>query len=129
MKRLVTILLAGVLALSSVGLLAGCGAGDKIEGVTVGTQESSGVKISNYKVTLKSSVDWAALSNGEREKIAVAGFDAAQKKIAEDGIFQYNIIGLTADGQPAFQYDRENQKMIISVDSEVAGEVAVTPPQ
>jgi hypothetical protein len=129
MKRLVTILLAGVLALSSVGLLVGCGADGKIESVTVGTQVSSDVKISNYMVTLKSSVDWAALSDGEREKLAVAGFDAAQKKIAEDGIFQYNIIGLTADGEPAFQYDRENHTMVIRVNNEKVGEVAVTPPQ
>ena len=129
MKRLVTILLAGVLALSSVGLLVGCGADGKIESVTVGTQVSSDVKISNYMVTLKSSVDWAALSDSEREKLAVAGFDAAQKKIAEDGIFQYNIIGLTANGEPAFQYDRENHTMVIRVNNEKVGEVAVTPPQ
>jgi hypothetical protein len=129
MKKLVGIALAAVLAFSMLGLLAACKGSSDIETITVGTQVSNEVTMSNYEVRLKASVDWASLSDSSREKIAKAGFDEAQAKIQEDGVHNYNIIGITGDGGRAFMFDREHSLLIIFVNDEKVGEVAVETPE
>jgi hypothetical protein len=129
MKRISRRVLVVTLAVLILGLLAACGVGaSSIERINVGSQESNGVSIKNYNVLLKDSVDWPALSDKDREKIAIAGFNEAQKKIAEDGIHNYNITG-NANGVSAFMYDAMNQVMIIYLDGTQYSTVAVTPPE
>lgn len=130
MRKIVGVALAAMLALSMFGLLAGCGTGaSDIENISVGTQVSNEVTMSNYEVRLKDSVDWPSLSDSDREKIAKAGYEQAQAKIKEDGTHNYNIIGITADGKAAFQYDREHTLLIIYVDDAKVAEVAVEAPE
>jgi hypothetical protein len=129
MKKFVGVALAAILAFSMLGLLAGCDKGaDDIANITVGSQESNGVTMSNYTVRLKDSVDWPSLSDGDREKIAKVGYDQAQEKREEAGTHNYNIIGITADGQAAFQFDRENNVIIIYVNDAKAAEISVEVP-
>jgi hypothetical protein len=130
MKKIVRVALAAVLAFSMLGLLMGCNGGSSdIVSITVGTQQSNDVTISNYEVHLnKDAAAWAGLSDSAREKIAKSGFDESQAKIKEDGKFNYNIIGLTSDGERAFQFDRQNSLVNIYVANEKVAEVAVTVP-
>jgi hypothetical protein len=130
MKKVVTLALATVLSLSMFGLLAGCAKGaDDIASVTVGINESNGVEIKVYKVKLEDSVVWADLSEANRERLAVAGFEAAQEKIAEDGTFNYQIIGQAADEPITFLFDAENQRMIVYLAGEQVGEAVVEVPE
>jgi lipopolysaccharide export LptBFGC system permease protein LptF len=129
MKKIIALMLAAILAVSTFGLLTACGRGaSDIERITVSENESNGVGIKIYNVELKDSIIWADLSDQDREKLAVAAFDEAQKKIAEDDVFNYQITG-TADEPAIFMYDHENRKMIIYVAREKVGEVDVTPPE
>jgi hypothetical protein len=127
MKKISRRVLIVTLAALILGLLTACAGANSIEKITVGAQESNGVSVKNYNVFLKDSVDWPALSDKDREKIAVAAFDEAQKKIAEEGTHNYNISGITGD-TVAFQYDGENKVMIIWLDNKPAATVAVTLP-
>jgi hypothetical protein len=130
MKKLMTLVLAALLSTSLLGLLTACGTGaNDIEAITVGENESNGVNVKVYHVKLKDSVNWAALSEGDREKYAVTGFNEAQKKIAEDGVFSYQISGGTADEPIAFVYGGEKQTMVIYVAGEQVGEVPVEVPE
>jgi hypothetical protein len=130
MKKITALALAIILSVSMFGLLTACGGGaSDIESITVGENESNGVSMKIYRVTLKDSVDWAGISEGEREKIAIAGFNEAQKKIAEDGIFNYQIIGYNEAAPDAFMYNGEAHTMIIRVEGEKVGEVGVTVPE
>jgi hypothetical protein len=129
MKRIVVLALAALLSVSMLGLLAACGRGaSDIESITIGEIESNGVDVKVYRVNLKDTVDWAAISEGDREKIAVAAFNEAQKKIAESGVFNYQVIGITATEEVAFSYSGEKQTLIIRVGDEQVGEVAVEVP-
>jgi hypothetical protein len=126
MKKIIVLVLAAVLSVSMLALLTACGGKSSIENITVSTQENgSGVEYKNYQVKLKESVDWLALSEDEREKIATTGFEEAQKKIAEDEVRNYNIIGIGGDNTVAFQFDAEHNTLIILADNERTGEVAV----
>jgi hypothetical protein len=130
MKRIVGVALAAMLAFSMMGLLAGCGKGaNDIATISVGTQVSNDVTMSNYEVRLKDSVNWSSLSDSDREKIAKAGYTQAQDKIKEDGVHNYNIIGITAEGGLAFQFDREHSLVLIYVDDAKSAEVAVELPE
>jgi hypothetical protein len=130
MKRIIALILAALLSVSMFGLLAACGRGTSdIESITVGENEANGVSMKIYRVVLKDTIDWAGLSESDREKIATVGFDEAQKKIAEDGTFNYQIIGYNAGEPTAFLYDGEHRTMIIYVAGEQVGEAAVTPPE
>ena len=130
MKKIVGVALTAVLAFSMVGLLVGCGKGaNDIENISVGSQVSNEVTISNYEVRLKASVDWPSLSDSDRERIAKAGFDQAQDKIKEAGTHNYNIIGITAEGSLAFQFDREHSLVIIYVSDAKVAEVPVETPE
>lgn len=131
MKKIAGVVLATLLAFSMFGLLVGCGNGSKdIISITVGTNQSNDVEVSNYEVHLsKDAAAWAGLSNSGREKIAKAAFNEAQAKVKEEGKFNYNIIGLTSDGTRAFQFDRQNSLMGIYVDNVKVADVAVTIPE
>jgi hypothetical protein len=123
------LVLATLLSVSLFGLLTACrGAGD-VASISTSEIESNGVDVALYRVNLKDTVDWATISQGDREKIAVAAFDEAQKKIAEDNVFNYQIIGLTAAGELAFSYGGEKQTMNIMVNNELTGEVPVKVPE
>jgi hypothetical protein len=129
MKRIVKGLIVVALSALALGLFAACTAGaGSIDRVVVGSQESNEVAVKNYTVFLKDTVDWSALSENDREKVAVAGFEEAQKKITEDGTHNYSISGIAND-QQAFLYDGVNKTMIIYLDDEKVGEVAVTVPE
>jgi hypothetical protein len=130
MKKIIALALAAVLSILMLGLLTACGRGaDDIEAIITGENESNGVRVKTYHAKLKDSVDWATLSDGDREKIAVAAFDEAQKKIAEDDVFNYQISGSDANGQTAFLYGGEKQTMVIYVADEQVGEVPVKVPE
>jgi hypothetical protein len=129
MKKIIVWVLAAVLSLSMLGLAVACSKGaGAINSITSSEQENSrGIKTTNYQVRLKDSVDWPSLSEKDREKTAVAGFEQAQEKALEDEIPRYHVLGIASDGTAAFQYDDEHQVMIILVDDERVGEVAVEP--
>jgi hypothetical protein len=130
MKKIIVVVLALVVSFSMFGLLAGCGVGaGDVDRITTGTQESNGVKYTNYIVHFKDSVNWASLSQSDREKLAQIGFDEAQKKIAENQVFNYNVKGKTADGVDAFQFNGEFETLIIKVDGETVGEVPAKMPE
>jgi hypothetical protein len=130
MKKIIALVLATMVAVSMFGLLTACGRGaSDIASITVDENESNGVSIKIYDVQLKDSINWASLSDQDREKIAVAAFDEAQKKIAEDDVFNYQIIGSGTDEPVTFMYDAENRKMIIYIAQERAGEVDVKAPE
>jgi hypothetical protein len=133
MKKISKRVLITITAALVLGLLAACGVGaNSIERVAIGTQETNGVNMTNYTVYLKDTVNWSALSDKDREKLAVIGFEEAQKKIAEDGTHsgRYNINGITPEKTMAFQYDGENKVMAIYLDGKPTGAtVAVTPPE
>jgi ABC-type oligopeptide transport system substrate-binding subunit len=130
MKKTIAVLFAAALSLALLGLLAGCGVGaNSIDRVTTQSQESNGVRYINYTVHFKENVDWASLSQSDREKLAKTAFDEAQKKIAEDEVFNYNISGATADGVDAFRFNGAEQTLIIRVDGETVGEIPVEIPQ
>jgi hypothetical protein len=123
MKKVIALVLAAMVSLSMLGLLAGCGVGaGDIDKVVKGSQESNGVEYTNYTVRLKDSVDWAALSDADRAKLAEACFKEAQEKVAEDNVFNYNISGVTADGMTTFQFNAENKTLLIIVDNAPAGD-------
>jgi hypothetical protein len=129
MRRIAVLALAALLSVSMFGLLTACGKGaNDIKSITTGEIESNGVDVKVYRANLKDTVDWAAISEGDREKIAVAAFNEAQKKIAEDNVFNYQIIGITATEEVAFSYSGEKQTLIIRVGDEQVGEVAVEVP-
>jgi hypothetical protein len=129
MKKTIALILATILAVSMFSLLAACGRGaSDIAAITVTENESNGVGIKIYNTQLKESINWAELSDQDREKIAAAAFNEAQKKIAEDDVFNYQIIGSSTDEPITFMYDAENRKMIIFLAQAIAGEVEVTPP-
>jgi ABC-type oligopeptide transport system substrate-binding subunit len=130
MKKIVAALLAVVLSFAMLGLLSACGASaSSIDRITTQSQESNGVKYINYYVHFKENVDWASLSQSDREKLAKVGFDEAQKKIAEDEVFNYNISGTTAEGVDAFRFNGAEQTLRIMVDGETVGEIPVEVPQ
>ncbi|HBT95950.1 MAG TPA: hypothetical protein DEB24_07720 [Coriobacteriia bacterium] len=121
MKKAIAIVLAGILAASMLAFLGGCrGAADNIENVTMDPTESGLVTIKNYKVHLKSDVDWTGLNDSQREEIARAGFNKAQEQIKAESVFNYSITGYSSDGALAFSYDRQNQQMIIAINGEMA---------
>jgi hypothetical protein len=129
MKRNAFRVLVVLLSVLLFGLLAACGAGaSSIERIVVGSQKSNDVDMKNYQIFLKDTVDWAALSDQDRARIAVAGFEEAQKKIAEDGIHNYNITGIAADST-AFQYNGADKVMVIYLDNEQVATVEVTVPE
>jgi hypothetical protein len=129
MRKIIALALAVVVSLSILGLLAGCGVGaGDIDKITKGTQESNGVEYVNYTVQLKDSIDWTTISEADREKLAKVGFNEAQKMVTEDGVFNYNIKGMTADGVVAFQFNAETKTVLIIVDNSPAGEVPVEVP-
>jgi hypothetical protein len=130
MKKIMTLTLAVLLSVSTLGLLIACGrSASDIETITASKNESNGVDVRVYHVQLKDSVDWAALSESDREKLAVVAFDEAQKKIAEDGVFNYQISGGTTDEPIAFMFGGEKQTMVIYVAGEQVGEVPVEVPE
>jgi hypothetical protein len=130
MKKIITLVVALALAVSMLGLLSACGrgAGD-IESITVSENKANGVDIKVYQVSLKDTIVWADLSDGDRERIAVAAFNEAQKKIAENNIFNYSIIGRSADQPVAFMYDAENRNMVIFIANQPVSEVGVEVPE
>jgi hypothetical protein len=128
MRKVIAVILASILALSSVGILVGCSASGKIDKVSISEQESGGVKFKNYAVYLKADVDWAGISDSERQQIAVAGYDEAQKQVKTDGVFNYNITGYLND-QAVFMYDKENSRLVLLVDNKAAGTVDVPKPE
>jgi hypothetical protein len=129
MKKNVFGVLVVLLSVLLLGLLTACTTGaDAIERIVVGSQKSNDVDMKNYQIFLKDTVDWPALSDQEREKIAVAGFEKAQEKIAEDGVHNYNITGIAGDNT-AFQYNGADKVMVIYLDNEQVATVAVTVPE
>jgi hypothetical protein len=129
MKKTIALILATILAVSMLSFFTACGRGaSDIARVTVSENESNGVGIKVYNVELKDSIIWADLSEQDREKLAVAAFEEAQKRIAEEDVFNYQITG-SADEPSILMYDHENRKMIIYVARERVGEVDVTPPE
>jgi hypothetical protein len=129
MKKIIALILATIVAVSMFGLLTACGRGaSDIAAITVQENESNGVGIKVYTVQLKESINWASLSDQDREKIAVAAFNEAQKKIVEDDVFNYQIIGFGTDEPVTFMYDAENRMMVLYIAQERVGEVGVTPP-
>ncbi|MDR0347029.1 MAG: hypothetical protein LBH56_01465 [Coriobacteriales bacterium] len=136
MKKIIALALAAVLSLSMLGLLTACGGANDIERITVsenttfvpGSDDGATIKI--YTVWLKDTVDWTQISASERARIARAGFDAAQEKIAEGNVFNYSIMGVDASGTPIFAYDIERRVVLISPDGsgQWQEEVAVAAP-
>jgi outer membrane lipopolysaccharide assembly protein LptE/RlpB len=130
MKKIIALILATIVAVSMFGLLTACGRGaSDIQAITVSENESNGVSIKIYRAQLKDSINWAELSDQDREKIAVAAFNEAQKKIAEDDVFNYSITGSATDESVTFMYDAENRQMVVFVAREIVSRVDVTPPE
>jgi hypothetical protein len=132
MKKIMALILAVVLSVSMGGLLIGCGRGDSdIQSVSSSPMESNGTNMPLYRVTLKDSIDWSALTDAEREKIAVAAFKQAQKKRTEDGSpFNYSIVGYNPSDptNAPFLYDAATREMLILVDGKPTARVAVEVP-
>jgi hypothetical protein len=129
MKKVIAIVSAGILVFSMFLLLVGCqGAAGNIERVTMDATESGLVTIKNYKVQLKSNVDWASLNDSQREDIARAGFDKAQEQITAEKVFNYSITGYATDGSLAFMYDRQNKQMMVTVAEQVTATFPLEAP-
>ena len=128
MKKVVAVILASLLALSFIGVLIGCSPTGKIDKIEVNTQESNGVKFKNYAVYFKSDINWASISDSERQQLAVAGYEEAQKQVKADGTFNYNITGYLNE-EAVFMYDRENSRLVLKIGNELAGFVEVAKPE
>jgi hypothetical protein len=149
-NRIIAVLFIACMTASLFGLLVGCTGGgggaaeepstDIVE-IQTFNQDSNGINITNYQVVFKQTADeWNALTDADRDKLAVAGFDAALAKIKEDSVSNYNIIGQTSPGkddagnatatQLAFIYDSEAITVqVFGTDQQKTGEVAVDPSQ
>ena len=128
MKKVVAVILASLIALSFIGVLVGCSPTSKIDKIDVDTQESNGVKFKNYAVYFKSDIDWVSISDSERQNLAVAGYEEAQKRVKADGVFNYNINGYL-NGEPVFMYDKENSRLMLLINNESVGTVDVARPE
>jgi len=90
---------------------------------TSGRQQSGSVTYTNYQLVIKAEVDWDSLGEDRRFELVVYAFAEAETHIAENGVSNFNIIGISEvpanssdPGRPLFLYDRENEEVIIYID-------------
>ena len=114
--RIIAVVAAFVLALT-VGLaLVGCNGGGASDIVSVNksnSQVSNGVTITNYIVVVKSSVDWANMTDANRKKITDSGVEQARTTAKNDGNNNINIIGRNEDSAMLFMYNQQDNTVII----------------
>lgn len=145
-KKAALALLAALVSCVMMGSLIGCGndAGDDtpssgiseiLEINTLHQTLNDIVDITNFQIVYKYTyVEWNALSDAEKERLAKAGFEQASELIRTDGVSNYNINGMSvpgedADGNPLrsqqlFALDLEESALVIW---RVAGDS--TPPE
>jgi hypothetical protein len=148
-RKTSTVLLALVLALSVLGLLIGCngngnsnngGNGNNGEQEEVSSDivsidaypmKSGTINFTNYTVSLKyAPEEWNALSDAEKERIALSGFDSVTEKIKANSVSNYTISGMTAKTtdsagtvtkpQMAFLLDLENSTLQVYLSSDAS---------
>jgi hypothetical protein len=90
---------------------------------TSGRQQSGSVTYTNYQLVIKAEVDWDSLDDARRQELVEYAFAEARIHIADNGVSNFNIIGISEvpanssdPGRPLFLYDRENEDVIIYVD-------------
>jgi hypothetical protein len=149
-SALLNALFAALLALTmatAVGLLTGCGGGgvssdatDDIVTIQTGRQlVNDTVEMTNYQVVFKQTAEeWNALSEADKERLALAGYDQACKQIVTDEVSNFNIQGMTSPGedtegsqaepQQAFFLNLEESALLIKTGTETTATVAVELP-
>ncbi|MCL1890784.1 MAG: hypothetical protein FWG00_01990 [Coriobacteriia bacterium] len=119
-KKIVAVTVALVLALGAPLALTGCfgGAPSEVKEIKSQNQKVGEVPFTNYTAYLNEDVDWENLSDSRKQAIINYTFAEARKKIEEDGVRNYNVIGaLPATEErnttPVFLWDREKDEVII----------------
>jgi len=115
-KRIIAVVAACILALTLGAGLVGCGGGgaSSIVGVNKGNnQVSNGVTTTNYIVVVKSSVDWANMTDANRKKITDSGIEQARTTAKNDGVTNFNIIGRNEDSVMLFMYNQTDNTVVI----------------
>jgi nucleoside phosphorylase len=128
-------------------LLTGCGGGgassnaaDDIVTIQTGRQlVNDTVEMTNYQVVFKQTPEeWDALSEADKERLALAGYDQACAQIVADEVSNFHILGMTSpgedaegnptDSQQAFFLNLEEGTLLIKTGTETTATVAIELP-
>ncbi|MCL1798882.1 MAG: hypothetical protein FWG23_04005 [Eggerthellaceae bacterium] len=126
MKRKIAALFLSVALTFGAGVaLVGCTGGsaaekipDGVKDIATSRQTSGNVNFTNYQVVIAEDLDWNNLSIEERQKIVDYGYRESRRQAQENGVNNFNIIGVREDSVVLFMYDRENKEMKIYEDGQ-----------
>jgi hypothetical protein len=108
--------------------LVGCGGpkgADAVRDISTSDQISGLVTFTNYSVVIKAEVDWAALSDSEKQAIIDYAVKECRKQAKENDVNNMNIIGVSESGDTLFLLDRANSEMMIFVNNELSGRLPI----
>jgi hypothetical protein len=141
-----TLLLALVMVLTMTVPLIGCGSGissdanDDIVTIKTGKQlVNDTIEMTNYQVVFKQTPEeWNALSDADKERLALAGYNRACEQIIANEISNFHVLGMSSpgedaegnstDSQQAFYLNLEESALLIKTGTETTATVAVELP-
>jgi len=100
-----------------------------IKEITASQQASGNLRFTNYQAIIYADVDWNNLSNPEKQEIIDYVFKESRKLAAENGVDNYNIVGISEDGVSLFLWDRNNNEVLIYIGGEPASERLPAPAE
>ncbi|MCL1797845.1 MAG: hypothetical protein FWG24_06010 [Eggerthellaceae bacterium] len=131
MKRKIVALIVSVVLASGAGFaLASCAPASTIPSgvkeITSSKQKSGNVTFTNYQTILNEDVDWDGQSTDQKQAIINYAYNEALKIAEEDGVRNFNILGvIDGGGGVVFMYDHENNNMIVYSGGKPAGTLPV----
>ncbi|HBT95951.1 MAG TPA: hypothetical protein DEB24_07725 [Coriobacteriia bacterium] len=124
MKKLLSVCIAALFALSFAGVLVGCSGGsaaaDDIIGIGQSEQTVNGAEQDNYTVSFKyTAEEWKALPDTKKVEIATSGYEKAVVEVEANASSSFNILGIskTAEGESGatvlFMLNHENSTIAV----------------
>ena len=132
-KRAIALVVALVMVFGTVGALTACGKSNgqappqpsAVKEIKTGKQVSGNVTFTNYSVIIAAEADWTAMSESEKQKVIDYTFSEVYRLNAENDVRNYNVIGTTEEGEGLFILDHDNNNVVVYVNGQKAGTLAV----